>query len=393
MRVLLLASTFHPQIGGAETYALNIARGLFALGHTVDVVTDSGALPPTDRPADGIPIHRLSKYRDAFGAQDRILWEEMAFGLRPELAEIVAAVRPDAIVSNSLDLCVMAKLVSLTQNIPWIACFHEQAPEREPLGTATLQLCYGLLQPDAVIAGSAFYMKRATQFAAHRAHLIYHGIDTDAFRCSDEAAAVVRRQYGLAPDALIVASLGRFKARKGFLDLLEAFAVVPRTAQDLALVIAGSLNSASSEYFAQMTAAAQNLGLSDRVIFDQTLAHHDIPQLLSGADIVVQASLEEGLGLALIEAMSCARAVVATRIPAHLDVLGTSDAVVLADPQSPRSLARAISTLRQDADLRAQLGARARAHVLSRFSLKAMSEATEHLIQTCISTRINNAST
>lgn len=385
MRILFLTSTFHPKIGGAETYALNITRGLSALGHTIEIVTDDfPGEPAASEWAPNLTLKRLHRYRESFDAPDRIRWEEMAFGLRPELAEIAGAFAPDVVMSNSLDLCVSAKLISLTTFAPWVATFHEQAPERDAMGEATLQLSYGLLQPDAVIAGSRFYLERAQKLAHRdRCHLIYHGIDTEKFRALDTAREL-RERYGIPSMASLLVSLGRFKARKGFLDLIRAFATLVRSGRSVALIIAGSLNSASTVYFNEMRSLIGQLGVNDYVHIECAITHDRVPWLLSGSDIVVQASLEEGLGLAVIEAMACGQPVVATRISGHTEIIGDERHAVLVEPAAPDELARTLASLLDDAPRRRRVGERARAHVVRHFSLGTMAAGTARLLQAAV---------
>lgn len=388
MRVLFLASTFRPKIGGAETYALNLARGLAALGHRIEIVTDgSPGEADSSELSTNISLKRLHLYRDRALAPEIIPWEEMAFGLLPELDAIAEAFRPDVIMSNSLDLCVPAKLASLTTGAPWVSTFHETAPERVPMGEAILHMSYRLVEPDAVIAGSRFFLARAEKFArSDRCHLIYHGIDTEHFRALGTAAEV-RASYAIAPDATLIVSLGRFKARKGFLDLIGACASLKRSGKPIALIIAGSLNSASAAYLAEMRSLIAASDVSDCVHIEDSLKHDRAAWLLSGSDIVVQASLEEGLGLALLEAMACGRPVVATRIPAHCEIIDNDDVALLVEPLAPNEIEGALILLIVDPQLRRRLGEHARAHVVRNFSRDAMAAATESLLESVIRDR------
>lgn len=381
MRILLLTSTFFPKIGGAETYILNISRALGALGHRIEIVTDGAAAQPLPKGLDeATRVTRVHKYRQYLKAPDRIFWEEMQFGLRPEVAEVARVFEPDVVFSNSLDLCFIAKLTSLTQRVPWVATFHEQAPERDPMGPATLRVSYGLLSPDAVIAGSDFYFQRARGLTSpEKCHLIYHGIDTQSFRPL-HTRQEVRERYRIPPHHLLLVSLGRFKARKGFDILIEAVAVLAQAGLDISLVIAGSLNSASASYLAEIQALVRSLQLETLVHFENELPHQRASWLLSGADVAVQASREEGLGLAVIEAMACGTPVVATEIPGHREIVDDFGQILFVKPSSPEGLAAAINSLARDPLLQRTLRANARERVLRAFSLDSMGAATAALL-------------
>ncbi|HEX5446473.1 MAG TPA: glycosyltransferase, partial [Pirellulales bacterium] len=93
-------------------------------------------------------------------------------------------------------------------------------------------------------------------------------------------------------------------------------------------------------------------------------------------DVFVLPSLEEGMSLALLEAMAMGLPVIATAIPAN-EVLVNDQVGRLAPTRDPAALASAISTLLMDRETAARLGRAGRARVAGRFSLDKM--VTEHL--------------
>jgi glycosyltransferase involved in cell wall biosynthesis len=371
----MIASSFSPVIGGAESYATVVSSGLAAQGHDVTVATD---VPHGQRPEgpfadpDRIAVHRFSDYRALLGDPSKIRWEQMAFSLMPELAACAEESRPDLILTNSLDTAQLGKILALELDLPWAAAFHEHAPEDEPLARGRLRFVYDALRPSLVLAGSRFYAERARRWSSDvPLKLIYHGIDTDAFH-PDQDGTATRDGYGFEAEDLVILCAGRLKPRKGILDLVHAFRFVHERHPRARLLIAGSISSASRDYAARLEDEIDRLRLRDVVIVDRALTFDRMPSVLAAADVVAQPSWEEGLGLSLLEAMSSGRATVATDVAGHREILSVPGIALVVPPARPGALADALSSLLKAPKLRERLGVRARAHVEDCFSRRRM---------------------
>lgn len=170
------------------------------------------------------------------------------------------------------------------------------------------------------------------------------------FAPSSEAAMErVRRRYHL-PRRYIL-SVGGLSRRKGSIDLLEAFGQLGDVG--MTLVICGRDGHGAEEAKDSLRA----LGLRGRV---RLLGHiprdSDLVPLYSGASAFVQASLYEGFGLAILEAMACGTPVVACRGGAIPEVAET--AAMLVNPGEPRRLKSAMEEVLQDEDVRQDLVSR-----------------------------------
>jgi glycosyltransferase involved in cell wall biosynthesis len=375
MRLLMIASSFSPVVGGGESFAADVCAGLAGRGHRVTVATD---LPRGAEPGDrfddppGVEVRRLSRYRALLEDPDTIRWEQMAFGLSAELAACGDATRPELILTNSLDAAQLGKMLALEFNLPWVAAFHEHAPEEEPLGRGRLRLVYEILHPSLVLAGSRFYAERARRWSSDvPLELVHHGVDTEAFHPGLDGRGT-RERYGFGSADLVVVSAGRLKPRKGLRELVEAFALVRRRQPRARLLIVGSVSSASTEYAAQLERDIERLGIQDVVVIDRSVGFDRMPSILAAADAVAQPSFDEGLGLALLEAMSAGRAVVATSVRGHREILTEPDLALVVPPGRPSALAEALCSLLGSAGLRQRLGERARDHVEDRFSRRRM---------------------
>ncbi|MGA8665937.1 MAG: glycosyltransferase, partial [Candidatus Dormiibacterota bacterium] len=91
---------------------------------------------------------------------------------------------------------------------------------------------------------------------------------------------------------------------------------------------------------------------------------------LRAADVFVLPSTAEGLSLALLEAMSVGRPVIATDAGEDGSVVGEAGVVIPVSPLEP-ALSEALDHLHGDASLRRRLGRGARARALESYSLRA----------------------
>jgi glycosyltransferase involved in cell wall biosynthesis len=107
-------------------------------------------------------------------------------------------------------------------------------------------------------------------------------------------------------------------------------------------------------------------------------------RLLWALDIFAFPSLHEGLGIALLEAMACGLAVVASRTGGITDAVEDGRTGMLVAPASSSELGAAIARLAAESRTRETLGESARRRVLERFSISAMARETLALYRVCL---------
>ncbi len=200
-----------------------------------------------------------------------------------------------------------------------------------------------------------------------RIRVVPSGIDPAAMEAAPAARATTRAAWGIAPDELVVLVLGALERRKGHAVLLAA-AARPE-AEDLRLryVFCGD----GSER-AALAAAAEPLG--DRVVFAGF--RRDVAACLAAADVVAVPSLQEGLGVAALEAMAAARPVVASRVGGLGEVVVDGATGLLLPPGEAAPLAEALRRVARDPALRARLGEGGRQRVLARYTAARMADGT-----------------
>jgi len=200
-----------------------------------------------------------------------------------------------------------------------------------------------------------------------RIRVVPSGIDAARLAAPPHARAAVRREWGLGDEDVAVVVVGALEARKGHAVLLGAAAALAPAAPRLRYVFCGEGRQAE----ALARAAAALDGAVEMVGF-----RRDVAACLAAADVVALPSLQEGLGVAALEAMAAGRPVVASRVGGLAEAVVHEETGLLVPPGDPTALATALVRLARDPGLRARLGAAGRARVLARYTAARMAEGT-----------------
>jgi glycosyltransferase involved in cell wall biosynthesis len=135
------------------------------------------------------------------------------------------------------------------------------------------------------------------------------------------------------------------------------------------------------EYAASLRQQVAQFKLSQRVHFLDSVK--EVPELLAESDIFALPTWAkwrmEGCPVALLEAMSCGRACVATDIPGSRDLIEHERSGLIVPPEDAAALARALQQLVAFPELRRQLGRAARQRVLDHFTIEKEVAAHEAL--------------
>ena len=179
---------------------------------------------------------------------------------------------------------------------------------------------------------------------------IYHGpepIDT-----ATPAQDGVRAEFGIPDDAPIVGTVANFKGHKGYPHLIAAAKRVRAMVPNVRFMCIGV-----GPYLEERMADVRTLGLRDTVIF--TGFREDVQRLVSAFDVFALASLQEGLSIALIEAMTVGKPVVVTNVGGLPEVVTNGAQGFVVPPSDPGALAEGIVRILRDPDLRAKFGSAA----------------------------------
>jgi len=204
------------------------------------------------------------------------------------------------------------------------------------------------------------FLIREVGLPAAKVMVIRNGVDLERFA---PPAGGERAALGVPADVPVIGTVGRLDPVKDHGTLLTAFRLVRKLVPGAVLVIIGD-----GEMRPELEASVEFYGLERNVKF--LGERFDVASLLPGIDVFVLSSINEGLSLALLEAMACARPVVTTDVGAAATVVGDSGAGLLVPPKDPDALSTALTHILEDKKDAARMGATARRMVEERYNLR-----------------------
>ncbi|MEK7283808.1 MAG: glycosyltransferase, partial [Acidobacteriota bacterium] len=172
---------------------------------------------------------------------------------------------------------------------------------------------------------------------------------------------------------------------------LEVFLRAARIVKDrlpgARFLVAGGEIPTHAAYAERMRALASELGLGPSIHFTGwTYRLDDIPEVLAASSVLVHASIEpEPFGLVLIEAMACARPVVATAAGGVLDIVDDGTTGILVTPGEAGETAHAVLRILADSSLAAAMGRAGRRKAEREYDLPTYARRVESVYRSVLS--------
>jgi glycosyltransferase involved in cell wall biosynthesis len=372
---------------GNVTYGLSTTESLRRRGHTVHFIHFDTPTAPLGRVESNAP-EAVALAVGGPAAEPEVtlpyLVKSQVYtipspGAQRELRESLERIRPD-LVHASLTLSPLDfRLPDLCQQLglPLVATFHPafDAGLRN-LSAGTQQLTYQLYAPslaryDRVIVFSELQAEVLERLGVRRQQLavIPNGVDTDLWapapRTPGPVLGELRRRYA---GRRVFLYMGRITTEKNLEALLRAWRLV-RPAGCLLLIV----GDGPQRQALQLAAEPDVEWWGYEASLEMRIA------LLQLAEVFLLPSLVEGLSLALLEAMAAGAACVATDAGADGEVLEGGAGIVISTQGVTTQLRTLLPVLRDQPVLTAELGRRARARVIERYTLTRNIDALERL--------------
>lgn len=307
MRIAIFTETYLPQINGVVTHIKILKEGLEALGHTVLIVTaDSKA--HTHYLKDNVlhcPAHNLK----------RIYNLDLASPVSRTRLKYLREFRPDIIhVHNEFSIGLSGMAIAKILKVPLVYTLHTMYDDYiyyiapKPLIPLTKKLSHRYFrmfpQNAAVVTGPSKKCQEYTYEIGSdkKVEVIPNPVELDAFApqtSTPQQRTQIREQYHIPQDATVACFVGRLGREKSVDVLLRFWAQEMKPQDNMRLLIIG--DGPEKEPLEQL---AQQLGITDTVVFTGKVLHPDLPPYVHTCDIYVTASLSDTNSISMLEGMA-----------------------------------------------------------------------------------------
>ena len=324
MRVAHVVASYHPRIGGVETHVRRIAEACAVAGDQVTVLTHAAGTAPAVEDAGAVRVLRFTE-----------TVRSVRYPLSLPLFRYLASHAGEYEVVHAHSYHTLVGQAAVRSGLPFVFTPHYHGTGH----TLAASLMHRVYRPvgarmltgaDAVICVSQAerdLMAGDFPAIASKVRVIPNG--------TDPRPAAVRQQdpaYGRLPTVLTVGRVERYKN----VDLIIRAFTALRT--EAALVVVG--DGPDRERLERLG------GDRDRVRFTGRVSDGELDALLATADVVASASDHEAFGLVLADGLTAGARVVASRIPAHLEVgrlAGAGAPITYADPRNTAEFSAALA--------------------------------------------------
>ena len=215
-----------------------------------------------------------------------------------------------------------------------------------------------------IVTISKYSQKKIVEFYGvdpKKIRLVPNGVDPERFRPTVEGCEQLRLRIG-AGNRQTVLFVGRLIPRKGLRYLVEAAKQVVKERNETLFVIVGD-----GPLRNRLVAAVEQANLAGNFAFLGDVSEADLPAVYGCADVFAFPSIQEGQGIALLEAQASAKPVVAFNVSGVTEAVVDKETGLLVEP-NVGDLAQAVLRLLSDASLRQKMGASGREYVLREFT-------------------------
>lgn len=372
MKILFISDVYFPRINGVSTSIRTFIEQMQRLGHEVHLIApDYGVSTQDEAWIKRIPAHSIY-----FDPEDKLMKYGEALKCLPALREVAYDVVHvhTPFVAHYLGLKLAREL-----NVPCVETYHTffedylhhylpWIPKLLARGMARMISTRQCNAIDAIVSPSKPMLDVLRGYGVKvGAEVIPTGLQDNSFKEIDGKA--FRAVYGIDLDRPMLLYVGRVAFEKNIEFLLEMTKLLVKTCPKVLMVITGQGPAENS-----LHKLTKKLGIENNVKFIGYLDRNtELNACYQAADVFVFASKSETQGLVLLEAMAQATPVVAIAELGTASILVEGQGALIA-PDDTNVFAQKVQHLLIHHQERFELGRKAKAYVLSKWTAKLQAE-------------------
>jgi glycosyltransferase involved in cell wall biosynthesis len=372
----MVTGAYAPEMSGAGLQCRALVQALRqAVSFTVLTTTTDSALPINDRQDD------VQVFRVFVGTTP--VWSKVVAALHMTVAvwrlrNRFSILHLHGFSQKSMLLVALGLLLRKRLAIKLTSVGHDDPASMRARGRLAYW-CYSRAHMLFGVSPRFEQLFAASGLPAARFRLIPNGVDVTRFRpATREDKRALRTELGLPEAGALILFVGFFSREKCPDVLFDAWSSLATNADNSSVLL--FIGATRSQYYevdptlvVDIRRRASDLGLESRLCFVESTT--EIERYQRAADIFVLSSVREGLPNALLEAMACATACIATRLEGVTDrLIADHDDGLLVPPRDVGALAIAVQHLLSEPARARVMGQRARARITQDFALSTTAQ-------------------
>ena len=318
--------------------------------------------------AGGVPVTLIPQLRRPIHP-----WRDLVSYRR--IKHVLRDFRPDVVHTHSAKGGILGRAAARALRVPAIVHTVHGAPFHPYQGRVARRFfrscerwaarrCHALV---AVADAMTELMVAAGVAPREKFTTVYSGMEVEPFLASAQHRPRMRRELGYHPEHVVIGKIARMFRLKGHQYVIRAASRLVRMEPNVRFLLVG--DGVLRRRLQRQIAAA---GLEEHFQLTGLVPPERIPELIAAMDIVLHASLREGLARVLPQALIAAKPVVSFDVDGAREVVETGKTGYLIPACSDDEMVAALAHLASDAGMRDRLGSEGRRRVTDTFRHERM---------------------
>ncbi|EKQ54507.1 MAG: glycosyltransferase [Methanobacterium sp. Maddingley MBC34] len=316
MKIAILSNNYIPHIGGAEIFAIELAKYLKNKGHEVDIITQKQSGVKDFEIIDDVNVYRVNNigirglgYFSATINMLRTLLKldgEKSYDIVHSIAE-----------SPTSQVGTFFQKLKKKPHIITIQGGHLSKRDLDSGWNNKILkkfIEWSFKNSDYLHAISLALAEESKLLGAKNVVIFPNGVNENMLNYKSKS--LIRQQLGISDNEIIIISLARLVPLKGIKYVIMAFSKLVEEDLNTRLIVIGEGHQKK-----ELEKLTKELKIDDKVDFKGFIPHDELPNILPAGDVFVLTPEYEGLGIVFIEALASGVPVIASPVGGIADII------------------------------------------------------------------------